>query len=211
MQSTVKQRLTEFLKFKQINQSEFTAKLGMSKAWFTNLKNGLNSETMSKLRELYPELNVNYILYGQGDMIIRGSGGDKTKPYFNELPCTCGMVMQYRDIPSVESIGTISVPFDNGAEFFFPATGMSMLPTIKEGMVVGVRHVDRYETTSADRMYLLITKDGERMIKRIVEYDKEKETLTLKSDNPDFPCSKLPTALVQDVYKVVVCFEVKTL
>jgi len=46
---------------------------------------------------------------------------------------------------------------------------------------------------------------------RIVEYDKEKETLTLKSDNPDFPCSKLPTALVQDVYKVVVCFEVKTL
>ena len=96
-------------------------------------------------------------------------------------------------------------------EFFFPVIGMSMKPTIEEGDIIGVCHIDRYETTNADRLYMIVTRDNERMIKRILKYDREAGTITLGSDNPNYPSFDLETDLVVDVYKVVLHLKIETM
>ena len=86
-----------------------------------------------------------------------------------------------------------------------------MRPTIDEGDIIGVCHIDRFETTNAERVYMLITSDNERMIKRIIRYDREAGTVTLASDNPLYPNFDLDTSLIVDVYKVVLHLKVETL
>ncbi|MBQ4367999.1 MAG: S24 family peptidase [Muribaculaceae bacterium] len=132
-------------------------------------------------------------------------------PFYSDLPVSAGRVMQYPTIMQEMPSGSIDIPQAKGVEFFFPVIGMSMKPTIEEGDIIGVCHIDRYETTNADRLYMIVTRDNERMIKRILKYDREAGTITLGSDNPNYPSFDLETDLVVDVYKVVLHLKIETM
>jgi hypothetical protein len=43
-----------------------------------------------------------------------------------------------------------------------------MTPTICEGDVIGVKELDCFERIDSSKIYVVITRDGERMVKRIV-------------------------------------------
>jgi len=135
----------------------------------------------------------------------------KAKPYYGSLPVSAGRVIQYPDILVQSATGTINIPQTHGAEMFFPVIGMSMKPSIDEGEIIGVAHVDCYETTNADRIYMIVTRDGERMIKRILKYDKESGLVILGSDNPQYPNTELSVDMIMDIYKVMFHMKIETL
>ena len=186
-------------------------------------KSDLGRASVEKILDKYTDLSRIWLLTGEGEMLnptaeLQESGqpflpssGTRLRPYYTDIPVSGGDIAQYPDILSQASDGTLYLPELRSAEFFFPVIGCSMRPTVPEGAIVGVAHVDRYETIDPDRIYLIITADNQRMIKHIVHYDSQSETLTLASDNRDYPAFSLPATLIRDIYRVVCTLAVATL
>lgn len=212
----IKDRLLDFIQSKGIAVSTFESKCGLSNGYIKNSKGNFGAKKLDDILNAFPEMSRKWLLYGEGEMLNNGSSpivGSKADnfPFFDDMPVSAGRVIQYPDVLKHSPSGSIDLPISKGAEFFFPVIGMSMKPTIEEGDIIGVRHIDRYETTNADRLYMIVTNDNERMIKRILRYNKEKETLTLGSDNPNYPDFDLEIESIVDVYKVVLRIQVETL
>ncbi len=206
------------MKQKGISHRKFETEVGLSNGYLSKLVNSPTATKLQMIISTYPDLNDKWLLTGEGPMLrtpiektVPEVTPDTGKPFFGDLPASAGNIIQYPDITRQLPTGSINIPQARGAEFFFPVIGMSMRPTIEEGDIIGVCHIDRYETTNAERVYMIITCDNERMIKRILGYNKERGTITLASDNPQYPNFDLDTSLIVDIYKVVLHLKIETL
>lgn len=203
------QEIRRIVDDKGISQAEFARSLGIQRQNIKKMvfeRESLDSDLLQKISQV---LECNLFDYLQGGVTTERN--TTSLPYYKDLPATAGRVEQYPELLRSVGAGSIDIPEARGAEFVLPVIGCSMLPTIKEGEVIGLAHVERYETTNADRVYLIVTRDNERMIKRIIGYDNSRQVLTLASDNPSYPSFELAVDLILDVYKVVFHMVVETL
>lgn len=70
--STVKDRTIEFVKFKGITMKTFEQRCGLSTGYVTSMRKGFGSDKLSNVLIAFPELNRDWLLYGEGEM-IKGS------------------------------------------------------------------------------------------------------------------------------------------
>lgn len=72
MAETVKERLSEYLKAKRITKAEFGRSIGVSASYVTSMRdNGRASigvEKIERIRQKYPDLNIEWLLTGSGKM-----------------------------------------------------------------------------------------------------------------------------------------------
>ncbi|MDU1889464.1 MAG: S24 family peptidase [Dysgonomonas sp.] len=69
---TQKDRIIEFLEKKGISKNKFYTQTGVSNGTLDK-KSGITGDTISKIYAAYPELNLDWLITGQGDM-MRSSG-----------------------------------------------------------------------------------------------------------------------------------------
>ena len=69
VQSTVKQRLIEYLKYKKIGRNRFETMAGISNGYITKLKYAPREEILEKILLNAPDLNRVWLLTGEGDML----------------------------------------------------------------------------------------------------------------------------------------------
>lgn len=62
-------RILQFIDYKQISGREFYAKCDISNGLFSKSKN-IGSENLEKIRKAYPELNIMWVITGEGDMVV---------------------------------------------------------------------------------------------------------------------------------------------
>lgn len=72
-QEGVRERLIAFLKFKHINKSQFAAAVGVSNSFVMNIRRGMSPEKIQKIKEVYPDLNIDWLITGAGEMINTGA------------------------------------------------------------------------------------------------------------------------------------------
>ena len=73
MEKTAKQRLMEFITYKGISQGKFERLCEMSNGYLNNLKKTLGAEKLQNVIRAFPELNTEWLLYGEGEMIKKTS------------------------------------------------------------------------------------------------------------------------------------------
>ena len=73
MESTVKQRLLEFLRYKNISQAKFTQQLGLSNGYVNNIRKGISNDVLLNIAKHFPELNRDWLLFGEGEMLKTGT------------------------------------------------------------------------------------------------------------------------------------------
>lgn len=73
MESTVKQRLIEFLKAKEITVAAFERNCGFSNGYLKSLKDSPSADRTAIILEKYPELNRVWLLAGEGFMLNSGN------------------------------------------------------------------------------------------------------------------------------------------
>lgn len=69
MKSTVKERLTEYLKTKRISKSEFGKVIGVSNAYVSAIRKTISTEKIQSIAASYPDLNIEWLLTGEGEML----------------------------------------------------------------------------------------------------------------------------------------------
>lgn len=69
MLDTVRERLTEYLKVKKISKSAFGRAIGASSAFVTSIQKTIGSEKIQAITLNYPDLNIEWLLTGEGQML----------------------------------------------------------------------------------------------------------------------------------------------
>ena len=78
METTVKQRLENFIEFKNLKKARFESLCGLSNGYVANIKKGIGYEILEKILRVFPELNRDWLLYGEGTMLKTHNSGDIT-------------------------------------------------------------------------------------------------------------------------------------
>ena len=73
MEKTIKERITEFVKTKQITVREFERRSGLSNGYVNAMRKGLGTEKLENVLFAFPDLNRDWLLYGEGPMLASGS------------------------------------------------------------------------------------------------------------------------------------------
>lgn len=69
----ISKRALVFCKHKHISKNEFIAKTNVYNTFFTAKAKGLNNTTMMRIHTAFPDLNINWLINGVGDMIVDGN------------------------------------------------------------------------------------------------------------------------------------------
>lgn len=65
---TLKNRLIAFIQNTGLSKSEFERKVGLANGYINNLKGSIGSDKLEKILSAFPELNIEWLLRGSGDM-----------------------------------------------------------------------------------------------------------------------------------------------
>lgn len=71
--TTVKERLTNYLAYKRISKSEFGRIIGVSASFISSMRKSLQPDKVTSIAQNFPDLNIQWLLTGEGDMLARGN------------------------------------------------------------------------------------------------------------------------------------------
>ena len=80
METTVKERLMEFIEYKNIKKRAFEEAVGLSNGYLNQLRNSPGVDKISAILETYPEINKVWLLTGEGEMLKTSPGGVPAMP-----------------------------------------------------------------------------------------------------------------------------------
>lgn len=71
---TIKDRLRLFLEYRKTSQSAFERTMQLSHGYVSNMRKGFSPKVRSLIARRYPELNMDWLLTGRGEMLSNGNG-----------------------------------------------------------------------------------------------------------------------------------------
>ena len=79
-------RLKKYIDYKNLSIRAFERSLDWGNSTVNNTKDNITSEKMMQLKEIYPELNLQWVLMGVGEMILENYLDDPFSPRYTQLP-----------------------------------------------------------------------------------------------------------------------------
>ena len=65
----IKERFQIFINYKGLSKRKFQESIGVSNSYIQNISNGISAEILKRITKTYTELNTDWLLYGEGDML----------------------------------------------------------------------------------------------------------------------------------------------
>jgi len=84
--NSVKNRLIAFIKYKHLTKTAFGESIGVSNAFVTSIRRSIAPDKVQSIASAYPELNMDWLLYGKGKMLLTPDSNSEEVP----LPDTSG-------------------------------------------------------------------------------------------------------------------------
>lgn len=205
----IKERIKQFADSKGIPIYKFESTAGLSNGYVNGIRKGIGSEKLSDILRAFPELNRNWLLFGEGEMLRTGAPAEasvsedapppqlipappgKGLPLI-PLPAMAGFLKGAADIDPNE-IEWYFVPAFRDCQFLIRVKGESMSPRYLSGDIVACREVQDTGTFFQwGKTYVLDTDQGV-VIKRVRPSEKENHVLCV-SDNPEYDPFDVPIA-----------------
>ena len=209
MESTVKDRLKQYLSAKHISMAEFGRRIGVSGAYVTSMRKSIQPEKVEKIKSEFPDLNIDWLLTGDGvmcestleDVEIMPAPSEGATPIYN-LDATCGSDGRSIEFLQEHIIGYVSMPNVSKSASIVRANGDSMTPAINDGDFIAVREVTDFDDIFYGQIYLVITAQN-RMVKYVRRYEQDEENyVLLKSENPNYDDIKMPKKRIIKMFMV---------
>lgn len=175
----VKERLIAFLKYNRMGQAKFEKSIGASNGFVNNIRQSIQPDRLQKIAQLYPELNISWLLVGEslGGPMLKQKRCDAPKDEGTaSLPLIPIEVfagpgeIDYGD-ERVQDHYTVTDFKDS--DFLLRVKGDSMTPKYNGGDLVACRRVPDVYYLQWGRVYCIYTKSQGAMIKRLQPSERE--------------------------------------
>lgn len=209
MSNGIKERTIQFVKHKGLKMKEFEELCKLSSGYVTSMRKGYGQEKLNNVLTVFPELNREWLLYGEGSMLNE------------DLSCTSSLKKKEEKsdtrprIPYDAAAGTLTETIEGVTvyqceevpvisafpkyDFTIRIVGRSMEPEYFAGDEVACLKVNEKRFLQWGRVHVLDTTQGV-VIKRI--YD-DGDCITCRSYNPEFPDFSIPKEDIRS-YNLVV-------
>lgn len=196
--STVKDRLLRYISEKNMTVRDFERSIALSNGYVSSIRKSIGHDKLESITEKYPDLNRDWLLFGEGEMLVDESGAQdrelqqaidpsKGVRYYPNIPITASHLENMPN-PSYDDLQyeVMSIRGFEGC-IAFPAVGDSMYPRISNGDIVMFKEWKENYISNGD-IYLIVTRNGDRTLKYLtlssIDEDGTKHFLC-KSANPD--------------------------
>ena len=221
--SETKERLLQFLRYKNQGQQKFEISIGMSNGWVNKVGDSIRENTLQKIKEVYPELNIAWLKSGVGEMLNSGdSEGTLETPGDSEtseeitaklvplLPIAAqggslnDFVVSVKESDCEKVVSPI-----RGADFAIPISGDSMAPEYPNGSQIFIRRINEKAFIEWGKAYVLDTCNGV-VVKILVPSQKDGyvRCVSINTD-PIFAPFEVAWEDIHGVYRVLLCMSVK--
>ena len=202
---TVKDRLLQFLASERISKAEFARKMGVSIAYVSAMRKSLPEERVKKLTELYPNLNRDWLLYGEGDMIVPEGDNSKDEDEFLipllPVQAYAGNLQEYSRSVMLEECSKVAC-FVKGAEMAIPISGDSMEPQIHNGSIAAIARINERAFIPWGNPLIIDTENGV-LLKVVYPSKMGAQYIEAHSYNPCYPDIQIPVDSIFGIYRVV--------
>lgn len=211
--------LVKYMDFKGLNDNQVTKDCGLSVGLLGQARKGksdLGDKTIEKILKTYQDLSRVFLLTGEGEMLKTNSHSEENKTvaieerternslkYYYELSATASNIENISDNELNQPYTLINFPGYEGCVGFNVA-GESMYPTIRQRDIIALKP-ERVDLIVNGEIYLVVTRDGQRMVKRLcVLSETEEDGAVIKciSDNPNQELYAPFTIYGKDVHNI---------
>lgn len=228
--SETKDRLLEFLRYKGLGQQKFEISIGMSNGWANKVGDSIRENTLKKISEVYPELNIAWLKSGVGIMLNNGESEETLYTPKEEYPKernqkdateeTAKMVLLLPVSAQGGSLNDFVVSVKEsdcekvvspirGVDFAMTVSGDSMSPEYPNGSRIFIKRINERAFIEWGKVYVLDTCNG-TVIKILVPAEKEGYVKCVSiNQDPIFAPFEVAFEDIYGVYKVLLCMSVK--
>jgi len=187
MGTTIKERTIEFIKYKKISVKEFEIRCGMSNGYVSSMRKGFGADKLGNVLSAFPELNRDWLLYGEGEMISSPSPPPLVVDTRPRLPInTTGGQNEVLDGVALAQCEQVPiVPMFPNYTFTMRVTGESMQPYIYPGDEVACLKIEEPSFLQWGRIYVLFTSQGV-IVKKIFDEGDGIRCVSFNENYPDF-------------------------
>src|SRR6476660_3791841 len=120
---------------------------------------------------------------------------------FVPVKAAAGYLAGFADPEFVDELNTFTLPMLSGGDYrAFEIVGDSMMPTPSGSVIVGER-VQSLEDVKTNQTYIVVSKTDGIVYKRIMKNNKQKNKMTLVSDNPAYQPYTLSSDDIVEVWQ----------
>lgn len=212
---TTKERILHYIECKNIPKSKFYNDLGIKRGLLDSdkLKASVTDVVIAKILAIYKDLNINWLLTGEGNMLRTESGKEENIPVAHPsdspmegiplipISAMAGAFTGEQTVLEYECERFV-VPTFKGAEFLISVKGSSMYPKYNSGDIVACKRLPMDDIFFQwNKVYVLDTDQGP-LIKR-VKPGSDKEHVLIVSDNEHYEPFELPLNRIYHVALVI--------
>jgi len=207
MEKTIKERTIEFIKYKRISVKEFEIRCGMSNGYVSSMRKGFGADKLGNVLSAFPELNRDWLLYGEGEMLTSASPPidvtvSPTGTPVYDVDSTMGTDSRPMEFLQEHIIGYVNMPNISKNAAIIRANGDSMTPVINDGNFIAVREITDFDDIFYGQIYLVVTAQN-RMVKYVRKNkDDEKNYVILRSANKEYDDILMPKAKILKMFIV---------
>ena len=205
--TTVKERLQEFLKAERISASEFSRKMGLSPAYIASMRKSMPEEKVERLIELFPQLNRDWLLYGEGNMYREiGNNIDPHRLHRHMVPLVpaqahAGALELYARGYMEHECQKIYSPIQ-GADIAIRVWGDSMEPRIHNGSLLYLEKINDAAFIPWGKPLVLDTENGS-LVKTLYPSEKGNDYLEARSYNEKYIPFDVPKESIYGIYRIL--------
>lgn len=200
MQTSIKERLKLFIKTKRTTVQKFEQSISVGNGFVSNIVSGIGGDKLYRIIKVYPELNIDWLLEGNGNMLVDATPqvAEDVTSYVPLLPiaATGGPLTDFTDGVIPTNCEQVRSPFDR-AELAVPVRGDSMSPEYPNGSIVFVRRINPDAFVEWGKVYVLCTCNGD-IVKEVHPAD-DHQHIICRSLNPFKPVADFQV-LTTDIY-----------
>lgn len=208
----LKSRLIEFIDYKGLSVQSFELQCGLSNGAVSKMGNNTRRSTIDKISKSYPELNTNWLLTGEGGMLLDSIDSVPQKSFTNGVPYYNVDFIGGFDIVLNDQTAKPEYLIDfkkyNEATCWCNVTGHSMEPEITHGDIIALKKIEDKSFLPLGEVYAIVTTNGMRTIKRLgPSSDPKCYTLVPTNKSPEYGIQELPKNMIEHIFQILGCMK----
>lgn len=208
-ESTVKSRLLQLLKQKRMSQTEFARLMGVSPTYIGAMRRSIPDARMRRLLEIFPDLNRDWLLFGEGEMLLEEEEAEIDDSYLVPLlpvKAFAGNLQSWATGVELRNCEKVVSPV-KGVDFAIRISGNSMEPEFQNGSILYIKRINGRAFIPWGNPMVIDTENG--VVVKAVYPSEQNDAyddggyIVAKSYNPAYPPFRIPVESIYSLYRIL--------